>query len=63
MADEHAAPSDQQKDKKTPFDHFKAPPLDRAEDGQLIDVANQSGVNLNEMVDSIRCIKVSPDGT
>lgn len=51
------------KESRTPYDHFKAPPLDRAEDGQLIDVANQSGVNLNDMVDSIRCIRVSPDGS
>ena len=46
----------------TPYDHFKAGPLDRGEDGQPIVAAEQSGVNLFDMVDSIRCIRVSPDG-
>ena len=44
------------------FDHFKAGPLDRGEDGQPVVAAEQSGVNLFDMVDSIRCIRVSPDG-
>lgn len=48
-------------DSGTPYDHFKAGPVDRAEDGTLIDQNDQ--VNLNEMVDSIRCISLSPDGT
>ena len=46
----------------SPYDHFKAGPLDRGEDGQPIVAAEQSGVNLFDMVDSIRCIRVSPDG-
>ena len=46
----------------TPYDHFKAGPLDRGEDGQPIQAAEQSGVNLFDMVDSIRCIRISPDG-
>ena len=46
----------------TPFDHFKASPLDRGEDGQPIEAAEQSKINLYDMVDSIRCIRVSPDG-
>ena len=37
--------------------------MDRTEDGQLIDAADQEDLNLNEMVDSIRCIRISPDGT
>ena len=48
---------------KTPYDHFKASPLDRGEDGKLIDMNDRSGINCNEMVDSIRCIRLSPDGT
>ena len=47
----------------TPFDHFKAGPLDRGEDGQLLDLKDQSGYNINDMVDSIRCIRLSPDGS
>ena len=48
---------------QTPFDHFKASPLDRGEDGQLLDLKDQSGINLSDMVDSIRCIRISPDGS
>ena len=45
----------------TPYDHFKAGPLDRGEDGQPI-AQEQNALNLMDMVDSIRCIRVSPDG-
>jgi len=50
----------------TPYDHFKASPLDRGEDGQLIDQKEKSRVDSDEMSEyegTIRCIRISPDGT
>lgn len=47
------------------FDHFKAKPLDRGEDGVLISTGKDDSISfqINEMIDSIRCIRISPDGT
>ena len=42
------------------FDHFKAQPLDRHEDGTQVDINDQDKVK--EMVDSVRCVRLSPDG-
>ena len=42
------------------YDHFKSKPLDRNEDGTQIDL--DPGDKINEMVDSIRCITLSPEG-
>ena len=36
--------------------------MDRNEDGTPIDHANNSGVDVMDIVDSIRCIRISPDG-
>lgn len=46
----------------SPYDHFKAAPLDRKEDGQVIDQNEETVGKLRDMVDSIRCIRLSPDG-
>ena len=43
------------------FHHFKAPPLDRQDDGSLAD-PNEKTIQVDEMVDSVRCIEISPDG-
>ncbi len=61
LRDSSEADSDEH-EQKTVYDHFKAGPLDRGEDGQLVDQAEQSGINMHDIVDSIRCIRISPDG-
>ena len=43
------------------YDHFKAKPLDRNEDGSQIDL--DPSEKINEMVDSVRCITLSPEGS
>ena len=37
--------------------HFKAPPIDKKEDGTPLDITAEPVI-----VEAIRCIKVSPDG-
>lgn len=45
---------------KAPFSHFLAPPLERNEDGSLIE--NKDPSLFRDLTDAIRCVKVSPDG-
>jgi mitogen-activated protein kinase binding protein 1 len=46
------------------FDHFKSKPLDRNEDGSLLQTqADEDSATLTEMIDSLRCIRISPDGS
>jgi WD40 repeat protein len=42
---------------KTSFAHFKAPPVDTEEDGSAMEPSGEP-----EIIEAIRCIKVSPDG-
>lgn len=48
---------------KQSFDHFKARPLDRNIDGALAATSDQQDSIFNEMIDSLRCFRISPDGT
>lgn len=46
------------------YDHFKVKPLGRNEDGTPVtNEKDDLSVQVNEMVDSLRCISISPDGS
>ena len=52
---------DSKESTKNLFEHFKAPSLDRNDDGSLID-PNDRTISIEDMVDSVRCLEISPDG-
>jgi len=44
------------------YEHLKAPPQDRLEDGSALPIDEKQGIMFKEMTDAIRCVRVSPDG-
>lgn len=55
-------PQDANEKAPSSFEHLKAGPVDRAEDGTPLPADDQKGVVFRELTDAIRCVRVSPDG-